>query len=83
MKPQGIAGKVDVLIGGPKPALGGCVIGTIDLSALRKSGPIEVEVSLGNAFKGLEGKQSLFFSFSSPSEYESLCTLYDFQFFAD
>lgn len=79
IKPEGIDGKVTVMIGNPKESRGGKKIGEFSVS---KNAPKEMtEVSIPvNALKGTKGKQALFFLFSSTTEDKSICELYDFQF---
>lgn len=80
--PQGVDGKITVLVGGPTPELGGKVIAEIPVSA---NAPCELQsVTTGvNKVKGLWGKKAVYLAFSTEAEDTSLCTLHAFQFVAD
>jgi len=77
--PQGVDGRITVMIGGPSVKKGGQKIAEVGLVASAAQEITEITVSctgLGN----LTGKQPLFFRFESDREDVPLCELYDFQF---
>lgn len=79
IKPEGVDGKVTVMVGGPTTKRGGKVIGEF---AISKSAPQRItEMSIPvNGLSDVRGKQPLFFVFSSVETGKSICELYDFQF---
>jgi len=82
IKPEGVNGKITVLVGAPRVDKGGKVIGEIALSSALPQEYTEMAVPVSN-LKGVKGKQPLFFVFSSAEEDKSLCEILDFQFFVD
>lgn len=82
LKPEGIDGSFNVLVGGPDTAHGGKVIANVTVNASDPQQIREVVVK-ADGFHGLSGKQPLFFSFSTAEEDKSVCELYDFQFVVD
>ena len=79
IKPEGVDGKITVLVGGPKTSRGGKVIGEFTIKATDKQEMQEYMIRVPE-LASVRGKQPLFFVFSSDKEDASICTLYDFQF---
>jgi len=77
--PQGTDGRITVMVGGPSVSKGGRKIAGIILDGSAQKSLTEVTVPC-TGYKGLTGKQPLFFRFESEKEDVSLCELYDFQF---
>lgn len=76
--PQGIDGTIEIMVGSPYESKGGRVIGRIKL---RDSLPsVMTRMSTKVKIKGIDGKQALFFRFSSPTKNTSICELNDFRF---
>ncbi len=81
IKPEGIDGKITVIIGGPTTKKGAKVIGEINISKDAPQQITEMRIKV-NPLVGVKGKQPLFFQFSSGTEDKSICEVYDFQFIA-
>ena len=79
LKPEGIDGKIAVLIGSPKESKGGKKIGEFAISKNAPQQIAEYDIPI-SSLQGVKGKQPLFFVFSSDTEDRSICELYDFQF---
>lgn len=79
LQPLGIDGKIKVLTGSPYEKKGGKVIGTVEISSTMKQEDTNITIPLKGT-KGMNGKQPLYFVFSSDSKEKSICTLYDFTF---
>ena len=77
--PEGVDGKITIMIDRPWTSQGGKEIGTIELKADMKQEPTETTTSLP-ALSELTGKHALFFVFSSDTKEKSLCKLCDFTF---
>ena len=77
--PEGVDGKITVLVGGPKTSRGGKVIAEYSVSAKDAKQMKNVTVKCAD-MKAVKGKQPLFFVFSSPTQDASICELHDFQF---
>jgi len=77
--PEGVDGKITIMIDRPWTSQGGKEIGTIKLKADMKQEPTETTTSLP-ALSELTGKHALFFVFSSDTKEKSLCKLCDFAF---
>ena len=77
--PEGLDGKIEVMIDRPWESQGGKVLGTIELKADMPQESTELSVALP-ALAELTGKHALFFKFSSATKEKSLCTLEDFAF---
>ena len=77
--PEGVDGKITIMIDRPWTSQGGKEIGTIELKADMKQEPTETTTSLP-ALSELTGKHALFFVFSSDTKEKSLCKLCDFAF---
>lgn len=76
--PQGVDGRITIMTGSPWESRGGKVIGRIDLS---KDAPQELtQVRTKVTVPAAEGKQPLFFRFSSDTKKTSICEIYDFIF---
>ena len=77
--PEGIDGKIQVMVDRPWESQGGKVLGTIELKADMAQESTEMSVVLP-ALAELTGKHALFFTFSSETKEKSLCILEDFAF---
>ena len=77
--PEGLDGKIEVMIDRPWESQGGKVLGTIELKADMPQESTELSVALP-ALAELTGKHALFFKFSSETKEKSLCILEDFAF---
>lgn len=77
--PEGIDGKITVLVGGCSEARGGKVIGCLDIRSDAQQEMTEYAIPL-EGMKSIKGKQPLFFVFASSTPDKSVCKLYDFQF---
>lgn len=79
IKPEGIDGKVTVMVGSPKESSGGKKIGEFSVSKDAPNVLTEVRISV-DPLIGVKGKQGLYFVFASGTEDKSICELHDFQF---
>ena len=79
IKPDGNAGTITILVGGPSAGRGGKVVGAISVDAINSDEIIEVQASV-DAIADIKGKQPLYFLFRSNEEDKSICELYDFCF---
>ena len=79
IKPDGNAGTITILVGGPSAGRGGKVVGVISVDAANSDEIIEVQASV-DAIADIKGKQPLYFLFRSNEEDKSICELYDFCF---
>jgi len=77
--PDGNAGTISVLVGGPSAAQGGRKIADVTVSDEGAGVMTEVSVPC-DALGKVSGKQSLFFRFDSDTKGSSICQLYDFRF---
>jgi hypothetical protein len=77
--PAGIPGTIQVMAVRPWQSQGGKPLGTIELRADMPQQPTELTVALPD-LANLTGKQAIFFTFSSPTKEQSLCTLENFVF---
>ena len=77
--PEGLDGKIEVMIDRPWEKQGGKLLGTIELKADMPQESTELSVALP-ALAELTGKHALYFKFSSATKEKSLCTLEDFAF---
>ncbi len=77
--PEGIDGKITVLVGGCSEARGGKVIGCLNIRSDAQQEMTEYAIPL-EGMKSIKGKQPLFFVFASSTPDKSVCKLYDFQF---
>ena len=77
--PEGLDGKIEVMIDRPWEKQGGKLLGTIELKADMPQESTELSVALP-ALAELTGKHALFFKFSSATKEKSLCMLEDFAF---
>lgn len=79
LKPQGIEGTIDIMLGSPWESKGGIKIGSLHISknASQVLTEMRTKVSKVNKFKG---KHALFFVFSSQIANKSICELHDFVF---
>ena len=79
LRPQGIDGTIDIMVGSPWKSKGGVKIGSLEVS---KDAPqvltkMRADVSRVNKIKG---KHALYFVFTSGTVNRSICELYDFNF---
>ena len=79
LKPLGVEGTIDVMVGSPWTSRGGVKVGTLRLSKDVPQQIAEMRISVSKA-KEFKGKQALFFVFSSPTADRSLCELHNLVF---
>jgi hypothetical protein len=77
--PEGIDGTIQILADSPWISRGGQLLGTIELKGDMPKTSTEMTVDLP-ALTQLTGKHAIFFTFSSPTKEQSLCTLEDLVF---
>lgn len=77
LKPQGINGKITIMLAAPTIKEGGTVIGTLEISKDSPNIMAEYTTSLTHT-ELLKGKKALYFIFESETKGESICELYDF-----
>lgn len=77
--PEGIKGTIQVMVGRPWTSQGGVELGRVELTETMECTSTEFRIEVP-ALAELEGKQALFFCFSSPVKGQSICTLQDFVF---
>lgn len=77
LKPQGIDATIDILVGSPWLERGGIVLGKLKLTKEMPQERRDVCAQL-SGFKGIKGKQPVYFVFSSAIKAHSVCDLYDF-----
>ena len=77
--PEGIKGTIRVMVGRPWASQGGVELGRVELTETMECTSTEFRIEVP-ALAELEGKQALFFCFSSPVKEQSICTLQDFVF---
>lgn len=77
--PSGIEGDVTILTGAPSLKMGGTKIGEFHIPAGMKNEMTEFKVPV-NIQNECNGKEALYFSFSSPQPLQSICDFYDLQF---
>ena len=77
--PEGVDGKILVMVDRPWTSQGGKLVGTIALKADMPKSSTELTVTVPEIAK-LTGKHAIFFVFQSDTKEKSLCTLEDFVF---
>ena len=77
--PEGIDGTIEIMAHRPWTSQGGRLLGTLQLKADMPQVATQMKVLLPE-IGNLEGKQALFFKFSSPVKEQSLCQLESFLF---
>ena len=77
--PEGIDGKIEVMIDRPWASQGGKSLGAIELKADMPKTSTEVSIPLPDLAK-MTGKHAIFFLFTSETKEKSICTLEDFVF---
>ncbi len=77
--PEGIDGTITVWADRPWTSQGGKVLGTVELKASMPKESTEMAVSLPSLGE-LTGKHALYFTFTSATKDQSICTLEDFVF---
>ena len=78
-RPEGVDGKVCVLVGGPSKKRGGTRIAEFKISAEDPQQISDYTADVSN-LAGISGKQPLFFVFKSKAKGVSICEFHDFQF---
>lgn len=79
LKPLGVEGTIDVMVGSPWTSRGGVKVGMLSLSKDAPQQITEMRISVSKA-KEFKGKQALYFVFSSPTADRSLCELHNLVF---
>lgn len=79
LKPLGVEGTIDVMVGSPWPAGGGVKVGTLHLGKDVPQTVTEMRINVPKV-KEFKGKQALFFVFSSSTADKSLCELHNLVF---
>lgn len=79
IRPEGNAGTITILVGGPSADRGGKAVGAISVDGTESDRIIEVEANV-DGISGFKGKQPLYFLFKSTEEDKSICELHDFIF---
>ena len=77
--PGGIDGTIRIMADSPWPSHGGTLLGELQLTADMPQTETELTATLPH-LSALSGKHAIFFTFSSPTKAQSLCTLLDFVF---
>lgn len=77
--PEGVGGTIRVMATRPWASQGGVELGRVELTETMERTSTEFRIEVP-ALAELEGKQALFFLFSSPVKEQSICTLQDFVF---
>ena len=77
--PEGIDGTINIMADSPWESKGGKPLGTIELRADMPQESTQLSADLPELGE-LTGKHAIFFTFSSPTKDQSLCTLQDFVF---
>lgn len=77
--PQGVAGKITIMLDSPYESKGGKVVGEYQFAEGSSKVLNEVKISV-NGLKGKKGKHALYFKFSANKSNASLCDIYDFIF---
>ena len=79
LKPQGVEGTIDIMVGSPWENCGGVKIGSLHIKKGARQKQTEMKIKVPKA-KQFKGKQALFFVFSSPTENQSICELHNLVF---
>ncbi|MCF0202838.1 MAG: family 43 glycosylhydrolase [Bacteroidaceae bacterium] len=79
-KPEGVSGRIKVMIDSPWKSRGGVEIGSFALTAAMPQTMTELTATVNIA--GQKGKHALYFVFESDTKGKSLCEMYDFLFLA-
>ena len=77
--PQGVEGKVDVMIDRPWESQGGKLIGSFPITSHMVQNSTDLTVDLPELAQ-YTGKHAIFFKFSSDTKDKSICILEDFEF---
>ena len=77
--PEGVDGKITIMVDRPWESQGGKVLGTIELKADMPQQSTEMSVALP-ALAEFTGKHAIYFLFTSDTKEKSLCILEDFAF---
>lgn len=79
LKPQGIDGTIDIMVGSPWKSKGGIKIGCLQVSRNDPQVSTKMHTSISGINK-MKGKHALYFVFASETANHSICELYDFNF---
>lgn len=79
LKPQGIDGIIDVMVGSPWKSKGGIKIGSLQVSKNAPQMLTEMHTTVSGVNR-VKGKHALYFAFTSGIANRSVCELYDFGF---
>jgi len=79
LKPQGIDGMIDIMIGSPWKNKGGIKIGSLQVSKNAPQVLTKMQTNVSGINK-IKGKHALYFVFTSGTVDRSICELYDFNF---
>ena len=77
--PEGVEGKIDVMIDRPWESQGGKLIGSIPITSHMVQNSTDLTVDLPDLAK-YKGKHAIFFKFASDTKDKSICILEDFEF---
>lgn len=79
LKPQGIDGTIDIMVGSPWESREGIKIGSLQVSRNAPQILTEMYTAVSGVDK-MKGKHALYFVFTSETANRSICELYDFNF---
>lgn len=79
LKPLGVNGKIEILVGSPYKEKGGKSVGVVDIRSTMPQEMTEMSVPLTGTY-GMTGKQPVYFLFTSDTKEQSICEFYDFMF---
>ena len=79
LTPQGVEGKILVMIDRPWESQGGKLLGTIPITAHMAQNPTDLSVDLPE-LANYTGKHAIYFKFESETKEKSICILDDFEF---
>lgn len=79
LKPLGINGKIEILVGSPYKEKSGKCVGRVDIKSDMAQKMTELSVPLRGIY-GMTGKQPVYFLFTSDTKERSICDFYDFMF---
>lgn len=79
LKPLGVDGLINVMIGAPTEQEGGCLIGQLMVSKRMPQRAIEMAIPVQH-LQSKQGKQAIYFVFNSIEQDKSICELHSFIF---
>lgn len=79
LKPHGVDGVINVMLGQPTTSEGGIHIGKLSINKNMQQHPTELSCTV-KGLQQLTSKQALYFVFESKDKQQSLCDFYDFIF---